>query len=47
MDTGRSDGPLICPGDAVVIDSTRLELPEVIAAMETVVRERVHALRHG
>lgn len=47
MDAERADGPLICPEDAVVIDSTRLELPEVIAAMETVVRERVHTLRRG
>jgi len=47
MDAERTDGPLICPDDAVVIDSTRLELPEVIAAMETVVRERVHSLRNG
>lgn len=45
MDASRHDGPLICPDDAVVIDSSHLEIPEVIAAMETVVRERVLALR--
>lgn len=45
MDATRHDGPLICPDDAVVIDSSLLEIPEVIAAMETVVRERVLALR--
>ncbi len=45
MDASRHDGPLICPDDAVVIDSSLLEIPEVIAAMETVVRERVLALR--
>lgn len=47
MDARRHDGPLICPGDAVVIDSSKLEIPEVIAAMEIVVRDRVLALRRG
>ncbi|RMH14117.1 MAG: (d)CMP kinase [Planctomycetota bacterium] len=47
MDASRQDGPLICPDDAIVIDSSNLEIPEVIAAMETVVRERVQALRMG
>lgn len=45
MDAQRADGPLICPDDAVVMDSSHLQIPEVIAAMETIVRERVHSLR--
>lgn len=44
MDASRHDGPLICPDDAIVIDSSHLEIPEVIAAMETIVRERVAVL---
>lgn len=47
MDASRHDGPLICPEDAVVIDSSQLEIPEVIAALETIVRDRVLSLRRG
>ncbi|GAB4385847.1 MAG: (d)CMP kinase [Phycisphaerales bacterium] len=47
MDATRHDGPLICPPDAVVIDSSHLEIREVIAAMETIVRDRVLSLRRG
>lgn len=41
LDSSRADGPLVCPEDAVVIDSTPLTIPQVIDRMERVVRERV------
>ncbi|MEZ6318543.1 MAG: (d)CMP kinase [Phycisphaerales bacterium] len=41
LDSSRADGPLMCPDDAVVIDSTSLTIPQVIDRMERVVRERV------
>jgi CMP/dCMP kinase len=47
MDAQRTDGPLICPENAVIIDSSHLEIPEVVAAMETIVRQRVSTLRDG
>jgi len=47
MDAQRTDGPLICPEDAVIIDSSHLEIPAVVEAMEKIVRERVSALRDG
>jgi cytidylate kinase len=47
IDSSRHDGPLICPADAVVIDTSGLELDAVVARLETLVRERVMALRQG
>ncbi len=44
IDSTRSDGPLICPGDAVRIDTSTLSVEGVIDEMERVVRERVSAL---
>lgn len=47
IDSTRHDGPLICPQDAMIIDTSTIELPDVIARLETIVRDRVVALRQG
>jgi len=44
VDSTRSDGPLICPEDAIVLDTSGLSIEGVIDAMERAVRERVAAL---
>lgn len=44
IDSTRSDGPLVCPDDAVVIDTSELSIDEVIDEMERVVRERLDEL---
>ncbi len=44
IDSTRSDGPLVCPDDAVVIDTSELSIDEVIDEMERVVRERLDDL---
>mgnify|MGYP005841019957 CR=1 FL=1 len=44
IDSTRSDGPLICPDDAVVIDTSELTIEQVIDEMERVVRERLDEL---
>ena len=43
LDRTRSDGPLRCPADAIVVDTTFLSQDEVVAELERLVRE--HALR--
>lgn len=44
IDSTRADGPLICPPDAVVVDSSELSIDEVLDAMEREVRTRVASL---
>ena len=44
IDSTRSDGPLVCPEDAVVIDTSVLSIDEVINEMERVVHERLDDL---
>ena len=44
IDSSRSDGPLVCPEDAVVIDTSGLSIDEVIDEMERVVRDRLDEL---
>ena len=41
QDTHRQDGPLICPDDAVRIDTSNLTLEQVVNVLEDVVRQRV------
>lgn len=41
IDSTRSDGPLVCADDAVVIDTSSLSIEQVIDEMERVVRERL------
>ena len=40
-DTHRQNGPLICPDDAVRIDTSGLELDQVVDLLEEAVRQRV------
>jgi len=40
-DTHRQDGPLICPDDAVRIDTSSLTLDQVVDLLEEAVRQRV------
>jgi cytidylate kinase len=44
IDSTRSDGPLVCPDDAIVIDTSTLSIDDVIDEMERVVRERLDDL---
>lgn len=44
IDSTRNDGPLVCPDDAVVIDTSALSIEEVIDEMERVVRDRLEDL---
>lgn len=39
LDRTRSDGPLLCPADAIVVDTTFLSQDEVVAELERLVRE--------
>lgn len=41
LDSSRADGPLVCPDDAVRIDTGPLELTEVVDRLECIVRERL------
>ncbi|MFG0305204.1 MAG: (d)CMP kinase [Phycisphaerales bacterium JB040] len=43
-DSTRKDGPLMCPEDAVRIDTSELSIEQVVDRMEAVVRERIPAL---
>lgn len=44
IDSTRSDGPLVCPDDAIVIDTSELSIEGVIDEMERVVRDRLDDL---
>lgn len=44
IDSTRSDGPLICPDDAIVIDTSTLTIDGVIDEMERIVRQRITEL---
>lgn len=44
-DRTRTDGPLVCPPDAVVIDTSDLDLHAVLDQLERTARARVPALR--
>lgn len=41
LDSTRTDGPLICPDDAVIVDTSHLSIDEVIDRLEDAVRERL------
>lgn len=43
-DSTRQVGPLICPPDAVRVDTSRLTFEQVVNELEDVVRERIAAL---
>jgi cytidylate kinase len=40
-DSTRAVGPLICPEDALLVDTTEMDFGEVVDTLETIVRERV------
>lgn len=44
LDSSRADGPLICPPDAVRIDTSAMTFDQVVATLETLVRRAVPAL---
>ncbi len=44
IDTTRSDGPLICPEGAVVINTSSQSLEEVVDTMDRIVRDAVKSL---
>lgn len=44
-DSSRDTGPLVCPEDAIRVDTTSLSLDEVVDTLERLVRERVEAMR--
>lgn len=44
MDSNRSDGPLVCPSDAMRIDTSKIELEEVVDLLERHTRERLASL---
>ncbi|MDX2132754.1 MAG: (d)CMP kinase [Planctomycetota bacterium] len=39
-DMGRADGPLVCPADAVLVDTSTLEFNGVVDELERIVRRR-------
>jgi len=41
LDSTRTDGPLVCPADAIRVDTTRLGFEDVVDRLEREVRERV------
>ena len=43
QDSTRADGPLICPDDAILLDTSDLTLEEVIDLVEQQVRQRAGA----
>ncbi len=43
VDSTRHDGPLICPDDAIVVDTSAMDVNEVVDHLEAAVRERLAA----
>ncbi|MHC4955893.1 MAG: (d)CMP kinase [Planctomycetota bacterium] len=41
-DSSREDSPLVCPDDAVRIDTTKLTIEEVVGQVVALARERLH-----
>ncbi len=44
IDSGRDDGPLVCPDDAIVIDTAKYDVQGVIDLLEKHTRERIASL---
>jgi cytidylate kinase len=42
-DSTRADGPLVCPADALRVDTSGLSFEQVVTTLERLVRERVTA----
>ncbi|MBL4591126.1 MAG: (d)CMP kinase [Phycisphaerales bacterium] len=47
MDSTRSDGPLMCPEDAIRVDTSTLSLEEVVDTLERYSRERIASMLDG
>lgn len=43
LDSSRADGPLICPDDACRVDTSHMEITEVVSTLEAIARERLAA----
>lgn len=43
MDSTRTDGPLVCPSDAMRIDTSEIDVHEVVDSLERLTRERLAA----
>ena len=41
IDSTRSDGPLICPEGAIIIDTSSLDIDDVVDHMVKAVRDRI------
>jgi len=41
LDSSRADSPLVAPADAIVIDTSRLTIEEVVLKIEALVKERL------
>lgn len=46
-DKARTDGPLIVPDDAIVVETSNITRDEVVDTLERLVRERIESLRQG
>ncbi len=46
-DANRTEGPLMRPADAIVLDTSAMSLAQVLDALEKHVRDRVPALKQG
>lgn len=47
LDSTRTDGPLVCPDDAITIDTTRLTFDEVVETLRREVVARIPQLRRA
>ena len=44
IDSNRSDGPLVCPEDAIRVDTSKYDVQGVIDLLEANTRERIASL---
>ena len=47
IDSTRSDGPLVCPPDAIRVDTSNMDLEGVINLLEETTRDRIASLIEG
>jgi len=45
IDSTRDDGPLVCPDDAIIVDTTSMEFDEVVDTLERLTISRLRNLR--
>ncbi len=43
-DASRADGPLVCPADAIRLDTSSMSQPQVVAELERLVNQRIGGL---